>query len=109
MDMGELMANDHDAEWTDEQFEALMTLHMLKPGQVLTEDDCWAIEYTRKQADVVENCVVDAFDDGRKHGILSVAGKSVADLVQQVELLQAQLATQKALTRYYRKASERRK
>lgn len=93
-----------DQEWTEEQFEALVCLHMLKPGQVLTEADCWAIEYTRKQADAVENNVVDAFDDGRKHGIVSVAGKTDADMFAEIERLRSELSCEKALARFYHRS-----
>lgn len=92
---------DIAGEWTEAQFDALITLHMLKPGHVLTEDECWAIEYTRRQADVVENSAVDAFDNGRKHGIQSIAGKSDMLMFEELERLKTELAVQKALVRYY--------
>lgn len=89
------------ADWTEGQFEALVTLHMLKPGHVLTADECWAIEYTRQQADEVENSAIDAFDEGRKFGIVSVAGKTDAAMFEELERLRIELATEKALRRYY--------
>ena len=92
------------AEWTEEQFEALICLHMLKPGHVLTEAECWAIEYTRLQADAVENNAVDAFDDGRKHGILSVVGKTEAAMFEEIGRLKSELAVERALNRYQRAA-----
>jgi hypothetical protein len=92
--------------WTEGQFEALVTLHMLKPGQVLTADDWWAIEYTRLQADVVENCAVDAFDNGRKHGMLSVAGQDVVTMSEKIDTLQGRVAVEKALRRYAEKRRE---
>jgi len=92
-----------DEAWTEGQFEALVCLHMLKPGHVLTEDECWAIEYTRQQADEVENNAVDAFDQGRKHGMVSVAGKTDASMFEELELLRSKLAVERALCRHYMK------
>ena len=93
-----------ETEWTEEQFEALVCLHMLKPGHVLTEAECWAIEYTRQQADEVENNVIDAFDNGRKHGIVSVAGKTDASMFAEIERLKSELGISKALERHYRRS-----
>lgn len=91
-------------EWTEGQFEALITLHMLKPGEVLTEDDCWAIEHVRVQADEVENSAIDAFDNGRKHGIVSVAGKTDAQMFAEIERLKTELTVSKALSRFYQRS-----
>lgn len=93
-----------EGDWTEGQFEALLCLHMLKPGHVLTEDECWAIEHVRVQADEVENSAVDAFDDGRKHGIISVAGKTDAQMFAEIERLKTELSVTKALSRYYQKS-----
>ncbi len=91
-------------DWTEDEFEALVTLHMLKPGHVLTAEDCQAIEYTRLDADKVQNNAVDAFDEGRKHGIASVLGKTDAAMFEEIGRLQNELAVERAMNRFWRKA-----
>ena len=93
-----------DGEWSEEQFEALICLHMLRPGHILTEAECWAIEHVRVQADEVENSAVDAFDNGRKHGIISVAGTTDAQMFAEIERLKTELSVTKALSRHYQKS-----